>query len=285
VTGALFALLASLGWGVSDFLGGLRTKSMPLAAVLGVSNAVGFSVIVIVLLVAGGGPPPVGGRLWFAVLAGLAAIADLGLLYRAMATGPVLLTAPIAAAGAVLPVIVGFATGDPAGPLVVIGICCALAGAAGAALQSPGGSGRGRLGAGAGLAVLAALGIGLFLIFARAASPAGPLWAAGTLRASSLVVVAVMLGTSRQARRTLRRAPVSAVLPLLAIGVCDIGADLAYLAASRSQALTVVSTLSSLYPVITVLLAALILRERVSRSQLLSVLLALAGVMLLGMAS
>jgi uncharacterized membrane protein len=176
----ILALSASLGWGVSDFLGGLRTRKSPVSIVLAVSQLSGLIAVGPVLLLRAQ-DPPLDGRLLFAVAAGIASFADLGLVYLAMAKGPMSVVAPIAAAGAAVPAMVGIAGGDRLTAAAACGLVCALLGAIIASTEP----GRGRksarsVAAGGLLALAAAVAIGAFFVLFDIASAADPYWAAGS---------------------------------------------------------------------------------------------------------
>jgi drug/metabolite transporter (DMT)-like permease len=281
----ILALLASVAWGSSDFAGGLQTRAANVPAVLLISQAAGFVVLVSVL--AGTGqPPPSWHVLGLAVTAGVLGAVELGLLYAAISRGPVIVVAPVAAAGAVLPILTGALAGNHLGVIAVVGIACALTGAVAAAWEP----GDGRLarhrhiGAGALLALAAALAIGgLFILFNHAAV-ASPTWAAAGVRAGGLGSAAVLLLISPVRRQILRPRPTRMLTVMAGIGVLDACGDLAFAFASAHGQLAVVAVLASLYPVVTVLLAAGILRERVRPPQAIGAAVALCGVILLGAA-
>jgi len=309
----LFALGASTAWGLADFLGGLRTRSVPLPALLVVSQAAGLAVLAPALLL-GGAPIPDDPRLWLALLAGLTAVADLGLIYLVLARGPVVLIAPIAAVGASIPVGVGLLGGDPIDPPIAAGLALALAGSLAASFERRGDHGPAVLSAALPLALGAAIAVGATLVLLERASAADPLWAAGAMRAgglaASLALLAIAwlrgpaaalprLGASRLREPARGRAQPAARTPLersrsaiagpglalagslAAVGIFDALADVGYtLAASRGH-LSTVSVLASLYPVVTVILGVTVLRERVAALQIAGVLLAIAGVALL----
>jgi drug/metabolite transporter (DMT)-like permease len=286
IAGILLALGASIGWGASDFLGGLTTRSIALRTVLGVSQLAALLGIAVVLAIRWQ-PIPLDGNTILAAGAGVASVTELGLLYLAMSRGPIMIIAPVAAAGAVVPVTVGLARGDPAGALVIGGIACTLLGALGAAWE-PGDSGvrPARPSLGVLLAFAAAAAIGAFFLLLNAASKSDPLGAVGAMRLASCVTVVVCLPVMRKPSRPAAAQTTALVWrALIAIGVCDVAADTAFAAASGHGAVSSISVLASLYPVVTVLLARTILRERVQPIQLCGVVTALAGVVMLGVAA
>lgn len=289
MTAILMALSASGAWGVSDFLGGLKAKTVPVSSVLLISQTAGLALVAVVLL-ASGDSMPTEPRLALGLLAGVAAAVDLGLIYLVLARGPVILIAPIAALGASVPVLVGLLGGDPASPVVLAGLVCALLGSLAASYDPAGGEpgtpgASGGLLAGLPLALGAAAGIGVTLILLDRASDVDPLWATGALRvggfASAVLLAVAVLIRRRGGPRAPLAIPAGIVATLGLIGLFDVLADLGYSFASTHGDLSTVSVLASLYPVVTVLLGYAVLRERVAAVQLAGVGLALAGIALL----
>jgi drug/metabolite transporter (DMT)-like permease len=285
VISVVLALLASVAWGSSDFAGGMQAKVAAVPAILVFSQVAGFVVLVCVVAVSGQ-PPPEWDRLLLAVAAGVLGTTELGLLYLAISHGPVIVVAPVAAAGAVLPVVAGALAGNRLGAIAVLGIACALIGACAAAWE-PGSGPVARQGnnrAGVLLALAAAVAIGgLFILFNRAAV-ASPMWAAAGVRAGGLGSAAMLLLVPRIRRQILRRRPGRVLAIMVGIGALDACGDLSFALASAHGQLAVVAVLASLYPVVTVLLAAGIVRERVRPLQAIGATVALAGVVLLGAA-
>jgi drug/metabolite transporter (DMT)-like permease len=128
-----------------------------------------------------------------------------------------------------------------------------------------------------GLALLAALAFGVFLVAIRYASRPDPLWGVLATRSGSVLALLV-LGVVFRSRIKVGRADLPA---LFVIGVLDVGADVLFAFATTLGLLSVVSILSSLYPVATVVLARLVLNERMARPQQAGIGLALAGVALI----
>lgn len=266
-------LAASVSWGLADFIGGLKARTIDVLTVLVISQGFALVLLAVAVAVSGADPPPASSAL-VAGGAGLAGVAGLAALYRGLAVGAMAVVAPIAALGAGIPVTVGIATGDRPSAPVAAGIVVALAGVALAAReQTPEGEGA-RLAVGAGLAMAAALGIGLFLVGMDSASDDGVLWALLWARALSvaLVLAAVLitrpdLGAAKPHARA-----------IAAIGVLDLGANGLFAVAATEGLVSVASVCSSLYPVVTILLARAILSERVRPSQQAGVALVMLGV-------
>jgi len=268
------ALGASLSWGLGDFLGGLKSRTLHVLTVLVLSQIAGLAAALTWVVASGEGVPS-GSATLLAVGAGAAGCLGIGALYRGMAVGAMGIVAPVSAVSAVIPFAVGVGSGERPSALQVAGIVLALAGVA-VASREPADQGGGRA-AGFGLALLAALGFGLYFVFADRAADDGVPWAVATARGSSLLialVAALLVGVSLRPGRS--------VLPVLAvIGLCDVGANMLFSLAATRGYLSVVSVLSALYPVVTVALAAVVLHERVARTQRIGVAGALVGAALI----
>lgn len=213
------------------------------------------------------------------VIAGLVGVLALGAFYSALAAGTMGVVAPIASLGIALPVAAGLVRGEQPSAWQLIGMLIAAAGvvlASGPELSGAAGT-RPLL-----LALCAAVGFGAVIVLLAQGSEGGGL-------GRVVLILLVMRGSSALALTLLwliRRRPGLAVtardLPLVAaIGLGDVGANAAYVAASQAGLLSVVGVLSSLYPVVTVLLARYVHGERLRRIQLLGVITALTGVVLL----
>jgi drug/metabolite transporter (DMT)-like permease len=278
--GILFGLGSALSWGVADFLGGLQSRRLAALAVAFWSQLVGGTLLLLVLLLLG--PPVTTGWAW-AMAAGISGGLAVLLFYRALAIGTMAIVAPITAAGALVPVLVGLAQGERFGLITTLGIVAALLGVALASIQfEQAGEAATRATSRLSLvlALGAALGFGLFftLIDRAAATPgSSPLWLGVWGRVASVPLLgALLLSTTRSFGWPGR------ALPLVGLaGVLDTAANVLFTLGARAGALGVVAVLSSLYPVITVLLSWTLLSERLTRLQYAGVALALSGVVLL----
>lgn len=278
---ALFALLSSALWGTSDYLGGTVSRRLPVASVLGVQQLAALLALVPLAALLGAFDEP---RAYVlpAVLAGLIGLAALAAFYRALAVGTMGVVAPIAALGVVVPVAAGLLDGERPGVLRLVGIAVAVVGvvlASGPELSGAAGA-RPLL-----LAVFAAFGFGFVLVLVAQASDGGGVDAVVmtllTMRLSSVLLLTVLLVVTAR-RRGVELGVRRADLPvLLTIGAFDVGANGAFAVASQSDLVSVSSVLASLYPVVTVLLARRFHAERLGGVQLVGVVLALVGVVLL----
>jgi drug/metabolite transporter (DMT)-like permease len=274
--GVGLALAASLCWGLGDFIGGSKSRVLPVLVVLICSQLVGLVWIGGIALIAQD-PVPGAREIALAALSAVAGTAGLVCFFRAIAIGKMSLVVPIAATAAVVPVVVGIATGDRPSALQLFGMAVALAGAV-MASREPGAEGqRGSLAAGVLLAALSALFIGFFFLAIDGASDGGVVWASLVNRITSVTLLVIAVAAIRPALTG-----VSPHLPALAAaGTLDVSANLLFAAASTKGLISLVSVAGSLYPVITVLLARVVLKERVHRIQEAGVVAALGGVILI----
>lgn len=276
MTAVALALAASLSWGISDFVAGLKSRGLPVIAVLVVSQPAGL-VLVAVLVAARGGEPPDAEHALYAALAGVVGILGLGAFYRGLAAGAMSIVAPVSATAAVVPLGVGLAQGERPSLLQGAGVGLALAGVVLASREAEEEARRGsRLAAGFGFALLAAVGFGLFFVALDAASAgdADVFWVILLLRAVSSVLV---VGAAVALRPRLPRGTAN-LAALAVVGCLDMTANALFAAASTRGLVSVVSVLASLYPVVVVALARSVLHERIARAQQAGIALALAGV-------
>ena len=281
----VLAVVAAAGWGASDFFGGDASRHRtPVLVVVAVSELVGLAFLG-PLLVARGVPPPTDPRLLLAVVAGIAVTIELSLIYLALGRGDAFITAPVGALGAAVAVAIGLAGGDPLDLTIAAGLLLALLGAAVSAWTSGTASSHATVLQTAWVCLGAAAAVGTMLSCFHAAGQLDAYWVTAIEHASTALSAGLAaLDVSRGSlRRTL---PPSSQLPALArIAAVCIGGDLAYAAASHGGALSIVSAISSLYPVTTVLLGRVLQQRHATRVQLFGITLALSGAALLGAAA
>ena len=276
--GLALALAASVSWGFSDYLGGVKSRIVPLLTLITVSQLAGLALVGVLALATHSYPD--GRTAIYSVLAGSAGLIALAAFYRGMAIGRISIVAPISATGAALPIAVGLARGERPGIAALAGIALALAGVILASSENHPERGR-SLAAEVPLALGAALGFGVFFLFvAKASEHHHALAATLMLRLTTAPLVLLVLLVLRQAPRI----PRGNLHWLILIGLLDSGANTLYALATDHGLLSLVSVLASLYPLTTVLLAQALLREHVSRHQRLGIVAALAGVVLISAA-
>ena len=273
MTALALALGASLAWGVADFVGPLVGRVLGALRVLFWAQVGGVAAIGLAVAVRGERP-----HQWAVLLAIPAALAGtLGLwaYYRGVAAGAISVVAPIAGASAVIPVVYGIATGDSPSALQIAGIACAIVGVVLASLERQ--EGARRVAAGVGLALLAAIGFGFYFPPMHAAGKADFWWASLVFRTTALLVIAAAVGVQRPNLR-LRRRDLAIVL---GVGIGDTLGNALFAASSGHGLISLTSVLASLYPIVTVLLAAAVLNERTAPTQKTGIALTLAGVILI----
>jgi drug/metabolite transporter (DMT)-like permease len=278
---ALLALLSAAFYGAADFLGGLTSKRANTLAVVVVSQFAGLVLLFVLLPLLPAASPVKKDYLWGA-LAGFAGGTGIALLYRALAIGVMAVVAPTPAVCAVvIPVLATVALGERPGPVTVGGIALAIVAIALVSQSNhpqPASGVREEKTASRSSAFSLALAAGVivgffFLALARTSAEAG-LW---PLVAARIVSVSLFAGMALLTSHSLR-IPAGIRGTVVAGGVLDMLANFLYLIATRSGPLSVVVTLASLYPASTVLLARLVLHERLSRLQWMGVACALIAV-------
>jgi uncharacterized membrane protein len=248
--------------------------------VVAVSQASGLVLLAVALPLLPAASPGRADWTW-GIAAGVSGGVGVALLYRALAVGTMSVVAPVTAVCAVaIPVLVAIVLGERPGLRLSGGIMIAIAaiilvsqqGSAAAEIGSP----ASRV-SGLGLALAAGIAIGLFFLsLARTSAEAGlwPMLAARTISTTLFAVVAIV-------RQQSIRMPLPVAATVVFGGVVDMLANVLYLLASRLGPLSVVVTLSSLYPASTVVLARVVLGERLSVQQAVGIVLALAAVVLI----
>jgi drug/metabolite transporter (DMT)-like permease len=270
----MFALPGALAYGLADFAGGLATRRAPVLLVTAVVQLTGLVVLVPVVLLAGGSPS-VAAFAWGA-LAAVGGTTGLLLYLRALAVGPMGVVAPLSAVvGAGLPLVVGLATGERLGVVTVVAIVVALV----AIVMATAG---GTAGTGARTGTLLALGAGagfaLFFVGINASPVGAGLWPLLAGRLTSVPVLFLAVLVTRSQRGLL--GPFPWRLALLS-GAFDTLANVFFLFATRTGELGVSAVVVSLYPVVVAVLAAVLLRERLTGMQLGSAGLAVGASVLL----
>jgi drug/metabolite transporter (DMT)-like permease len=271
------ALSCAVVYGASDFLGGLASRRTSVFGVVAVSQLAGLVALVALLPWLGGrvGPADLG---WGAA-AGVAGAAGLVVFFRTLARGVMSVIAPVTAVtAAAVPVLVGLVEGDRIEPWAGIGILLALA--AVVLVSAEGGLAGLRTARPASVspALLAGSMFGLFFVLLDRTSDESGLTPLVTARLASVVLAVGIALVSSQPMRVSRPA-----LPLvLASGLGDMSANGLFLLATQQQGqLAITGVLASLYPVSTVVLAQVVLRERLAAAQMAGLGTAVAAVVLI----
>ena len=279
----VLALCAAVLYGSADFFGGLTARRANTIATVVVSQLVGL------LLLLGALPflpsATVGPRdWWWGVCAGLSGGVGVALLYRALAIGTMAVVAPITAVvSAIIPVLFGIAMGERVGLLTAGGIVLALIAIVMVSQQSSTAGNRrtpvpsGRLPPGVLLALLAGVVVGIFLLSLARTSSASGMWPLIAARFTSVTLFALAALVTGKTLRMQRPASITAATG----GTLDMLANVLMMLAARVGPLSIVVTLVSLYPAGTVILARLVLGERLSFVQNIGIACALLAVILI----
>ncbi len=274
----VLSLACALAYGLSDFIGGLLSRRISpwTVAVVGQSAA---TVLTLALALAVPGDPT-GSDWWWSVLAGVGSGTGTAFLYRGLGAGSMSVVAPVSALfAALVPVAIAVTGGERPAGLTWLGVACALpaiwlvsrvddhpdSGPAGRRRSSELADG-----------LLAGLGFGV-LFSALGQVPEGAGFGPLTLTQATAVVATIVLAMALRAPWLPRGRAAGQAVVVGAIGTAAIAL---FLLATQTGLLTVAAVLSSLYPATTVLLAALVLHERIGRGQAAGLALAAASVAL-----
>lgn len=284
----VFALGAALLYGCADFLGGVATRKARVLSILPGSALAGL-LIVLVAALASGEPARLVGLGW-----GLAAgaVGGVGLIvfYDGLAAGPMTIVAPTSALTAtVLPVAVSIAEGERASAVVYAGalICLAaivLVSAAGSPAGESSGlarrvAGRGFHGRAVAYGLFAGATFGLFFLFLRNAGHSGAFWPIVASRLTGFLIVVVAAAVTRT-RPVVASGGGRLLLATFGSGTLDATANVSYVLATRHGLFGLAVVLTSLYPGVTVVLARFVLGERLRVTQVIGLLFAAGGVLM-----
>lgn len=271
-----FSLIAATLWGTGNFTGGMTTKQVDVFSVVFVAHFIGFLPLLTLALISGEALPATPDLLWSAA-AGASGVIGLAAFYRALSLGNMGLVAPITGvlATAIPVVFTAFTDGLP-DVLKLVGFLLALIGVW---LVSRG-NGDARISArGLQLALIAALGFGGFFILLNQAETTSVLWKLIAARSGSTLFIFCLAFVLKRPIIPDRQY----ALAVIAIGLIDLCGNGFFVLAEQQGRLDVATVLSSLYPAVTVLLARFVLKEHLSRPQLLGIAAALAAIMLIAL--
>ncbi|MFI6047148.1 EamA family transporter [Nocardia sp. NPDC051321] len=281
------ALVAALGYGVSDFYGGVAARKVTALRVVIYSYP--LSVLLVLLLLPFVDGTPDAASIGWGLAAGLAGGVAVWWFYAALASGPMAVVSPLTAVlVAGVPVLVGLVIGERPGLLAFIGIAFALVAVLLVSRESPdavteeitGGRELRFTKKVALLTIGSGLAFGFMFVFLHQTASSSGLWPLLAQRGAATAVVWVTALSARQFKR-LRGEPLRLACY---IGALDVVANIALLHAFHGSLLSLVSVIGSLYPAATVLLAMVLLGERVGRQQQVGMVLALVAVGLIAAA-
>ena len=269
----VFGLISAASWGAGDFSGGMASKRTNVYGVIVVSQFVGLALLVVLAIAFNDPIPPIADWIWGG-LAGLAGVLGIVSLYRALATTRMGMAAPISAViAATIPVIFAMLTQGVPAVHKLIGFAIALVAVWLTSQSDAGGIRRNELF----LPFMAGLGFGFFFILIDQANNVSAYWSLAAARIASISGMIIFVAVTKQAWR-----PAASHLPIISVaGILDTGGNLFFSLASQTGFLAEAVVLSSLYPAATVLLAWMILREKLHRVQMIGVVLALIAIALI----
>lgn len=267
---ALLALLSSLVWGASDFLGGTLSKRLPAIAVVGGSQIFGLLSALIVATVRGDLDSPFGYIIW-GMFAGWFGLVGLIAFYAALSTGRMGIVSPISSLGVLVPLSIALLTGEKPSGLQYVGILIAVMGvvlASGPELNG-GSDARPVL-----LAFVAALTFGFTIYGMARGSEYSSAMTVVAMRVAQVSAVLVIAAWKRSTGGLSR----SDIPLLIVIGSTDAIANILFTASTAIGMLAVTSVLGSLFPVATVILALIFHKERLMPIQYLGIVATMGGV-------
>lgn len=284
----ILGLATALVYGFADFFGAIASRKLSSVLVTAVAGIVGF--IFLLSMIPFFGATFSQGAVIAGIAAGIASAIGITALYASLAIGPISIISPLGAVlGAMVPLIFGFIIGDRFGPLGWIALALILVAVVlvgfipGADVRLP--SAKGLL-----LAFVAGAGIGTILIVLKFSPNDSGLASVIVMRAVSAILLNLLVfATWIKLRNKKVATPARSVTgkywwAVIAAGIFDSSANIFFTLALRSGSLSVVSVLTALYPLGTIILARLILKERIGRVQMVGVLVALSGSAVLAVA-
>ncbi len=276
---SMLALGAAAFYGAADFLGGIATRRATTIATVFTTQGAGLLMLLActpLMLDRVMTPRDV----LFGAVAGVAGSIGVALLYKALAIGPMSVVAPVTAVCAVVvPLVVGIVQGDRIALAAAVGVAVAIVAVGLLGMTPPAAAGDGPADVARGVRVALASGvaIGGFLVALGQTAAAAGLWPLAVSRTVSVT----LFGAAALATRQAGIVPRAALAPAITCGGLDMVANALYLVAVREGPLSLVATLASLYPASTVLLARLVLGERLGPWQQVGVASAVAAIVLI----
>jgi drug/metabolite transporter (DMT)-like permease len=278
MTGAEFApvafgLTSAVMWGAGDFCGGVATKRWQVYGVIISSQIIGVGLLMGLALAFGEALPPLE-YLLLGGLGGLAGTVGIVALYRALASGRMGVAAPVSAVvAAAVPILIGALLEGLPSAAQLAGFGLALM-AVWLISHTADANLRMRE---LGLPLLAGLGFGVFFVIIGVVSDTAVLWPLVAARCASLGALSIVATATRQPRL----APSGSWRIIVLIAVFEVGGNAFYALAGQTGRLDVAAVISSLYPASTVVLAWMILKERIGQTQFVGIVAALAAIVLI----
>ncbi len=274
ILGAALALISAAVWGGGDFMGGYASRRSSAIHTLSLAAVSGLTILILAAGIERESFPSWRGIL-LAAMGGISGALGIAAFWRALTMGHVAVVAPTAGViSAALPVVVGIFTEGLPGTATLGGFGLALAGIW---LVSAAGPSTGRVSTREFiLACLAGVGFGGFLVFLGLVGSGKVFTPLIVSRSMTLFVGLLLIRLNRMPLPSLASNPVA-----LLAGVLDAGGNLFYVLARQFTRLDIAALLSSLYPASTVILAAIVFKEKLSFRQGIGVLACLVAIMLI----
>ena len=266
----VLGLASAIAFGSADFGGGWTSRRAPVLGISLVVEIVGISAMTVAALVTRE-PWPGPGPAALAVVGGVVGLVGLVGLYHGLSVGRMGVVAPVTG------VLAGVVLEGALPPIVWLGVAFALVAVVLVSRAAGGGGGR----SGLEFAVAGGLGIGLSTVFLGLIPEGSLFWALAIIKLSAGVLLVAVIVLARQPWRVPRPIVPAAV----GVAVLDITGNSLFLLAAQAGALSIAAVLSSLYPVITVILAVTLLHERLSRAHLVGITAAIVAIVLIGAGS
>jgi drug/metabolite transporter (DMT)-like permease len=267
-----FSLGAVMCWGTSDFLGGYASRNANATLVTAITNGTGFLAIITVAILSGTSTPEMHSVIW-ALVGGAFGGTGLAVFYRALSAGNMGLTAPIAAIlAAAIPAVYGIFRDGLPGFAQIAGFVLAAIGIWLISRSDQMGKPQGIT-----LAVIAGIGFAGFYICARQAGTGSAFWLACSSRFAAFLCTA----TWTLATKSFHPAQTASLRWGVLAGFIDVSGSVFFFRALQTGRLDTAVVLSSLYPVVTVLLASIVLKEQFTHWKVAGMVAALAAVPLI----
>ncbi len=279
----IYGLFAAIGWGAADFTGGLASRRTGAYRTVLYGEVVGL-VFIISAVIMTREVRPAWPALALAGAAGAIGTTGLLMLYHALAIGKMSIATPVSALmAAAIPVLAGTLMDGFPGLWTFLGFGLSLA--AIWLISREAGNNSHILAhiSELRLPLLAGIGFGTYFILMHNAAQTSTFWPMIASRSGGTLIM--LLYKVPQSGMTVRRDPwrvTGRAWPYIVLNsLLDVGGNAFYLLSSQAGRMDVAAVLSSMYPAATVLMAALILKERVARSQAIGILLALIAIVFL----
>ena len=265
------ALVVALFAGISDFFGGLSSRSAPAMAVSGAAHACGFVLTMAFALAIGGSPTSA--DLWWGTAAGVGSAIGLSAIYTGYAKSTIAIVAPIAGVGSVsVPLLWAALEGDHLSSQAWLGIGLGVFAILLVSLSH--GTTQGSALTALGYGLIGAAGLGFLLLAFSKSTDGSGIWIVAPSRLSGLVVLLVILRVTGTPFTVPRN-----ILPTVVLmAALSSSANAAYAVATREGSLATVAVVASMFPVITVLMAWIVLKERIRFVQLTGIVVAMLAV-------